>query len=113
MQYDERRSLVKDQDAFGFGIKIRTQLSGSFGFFLNSSIAGTEAESEDYTGATLMTTMGPYYLYELGASGIRFELGYGYISAADHAFGVFLPEVEYSYGISESSLCQEPHTQQI
>lgn len=101
MKREDGRSFVKEEGAFGFGIKIRTQLSGSLGFFINSSITGTEAEYEAYADVTLMTTVGPYYFYELGDGGVRFELGYGYISVADHTTGVFLPAIEYSHGISD------------
>ncbi|UCG63017.1 MAG: hypothetical protein JSV52_06980 [Candidatus Zixiibacteriota bacterium] len=100
LKYEEGRSLVKNEEGIGVGLKIRTQITGPLGFVLNASVSRVKPEVSSRR-ASVVTTMGPFYVIKLGSGRVLLEMSYGYMSAADHAFTVFLPSIEYSYRISE------------
>ena len=93
------------QRSHGGGIKMRTQLYGSFGYIINASINHLKVQEnifidqENDRDMAAIITGGPYYSYKTSYGDIRLDIGYGAIVAGDSSMTIFLPSVEYRINI--------------
>ncbi len=103
--YETGVTYVEDKTGFGGGVKIRVQVSGPFGFVINSSVTGIErsyyAEYYDWNRTAIMFTGGIYYAFETTIGNITLDCGYGAIEVCSAGLALFLPSVEYSYPVSD------------
>lgn len=98
-------SYVDDEAGFGGGVKIRTQLTGPFGFMINASVIGVErsflAAFYNRSSAAVLFTGGFYYTFETSIGNISLDCGYGVIEICGAGLALFMPSVEYSYPVSD------------
>lgn len=100
IEYNDQNTDVEDDVGVGFGIKVRSQIKGCWGFVINSSLTDLNVKDSTNNMATIFTA-GFYYSYGTGLGNIIFDLGYGVISVADLSNTLFLPSLEFKRSVTE------------
>ena len=100
LEYNDQNKDVEDDVGFGFGIKIRSQIKGCWGFVINSSFTDLNVKDNTNNMAVIFTA-GFYYSYNTRLGNIIIDLGYGVISVADLSNTLFLPNLEFRRSVTE------------
>ncbi len=93
--------FVDDQFGIGGGMMARTQIYNPVGYFIDISYNKLDVNINPLAGdkglkAVLLSSIGVYYSYEIPYGLLRFDLGYGAITAGNNAMTIFIPGVEFS-----------------
>lgn len=86
---------TKNVVSIGGGLKLRTQISGKFGYMVNASFNDHEIIG-DGPDLVIIFTGGVYQTFQLGSIDIKIDAGYGMISAGNNTNAVFMPGLELS-----------------
>ncbi|MCP4704520.1 MAG: hypothetical protein GY865_07910 [candidate division Zixibacteria bacterium] len=98
--YKETGNIVKNNVGIGGGLKLRTQISGKFGYILNASFNSHEV-LVDGTDFIIIFIGGLYYSHNLGFTDFKIDAGYGFLTAGSKGTGVFMPTLELSRELND------------
>jgi len=93
MENNFASTAVEDDMGIGFGVKARTQITGFWGFVINTSMTDLKVKDNSLSTATIFTA-GFYYSY--GTS-----LGDVIVSVSVRSATLFYPSLELSRAISD------------
>ncbi|MCP4582118.1 MAG: hypothetical protein GY839_10915 [candidate division Zixibacteria bacterium] len=100
MESENIETAVENDMGFGFGIKARTQITGNYGFVINTSITDFKVSDNSLSTATIFTA-GFYYSQSTSLGNLVLDLSSGVISLADYSMMLFLPSLEFNRAISD------------
>ncbi|MFQ6007495.1 MAG: hypothetical protein ACE5K8_00940 [Candidatus Zixiibacteriota bacterium] len=99
LEFQDGRSVVKNKMGFGFGLKIRNQIKGSYGFVVNSSI--TDVEVTTYrAGFAVIFTGGLYISTKTKLGDLILDCGYGVLSTGGKSETIIMPTLEFNRPLS-------------
>jgi hypothetical protein len=99
-QANDGTSIVADETAPGFGVKLRMQAKNEFGIVFDACYLSLETLNET-SRESFMFTGGGYYAKTYGFGTLTLDVGYGVVGAADQVLGLLLSSFEYSRSISD------------
>jgi hypothetical protein len=98
--YQNGYSVVKNRTGTGFGLKIRNQLNGSYGFVLNSSITDVEVRRDSASFAVIFTG-GLYLSTKTKVGNLIFDCGYGVLATGGYSETLLMPNLEFNRPLSD------------
>jgi len=100
MENNFASTAVEDDMGIGFGVKARTQITGFWGFVINTSMTDLKVKDNSLSTATIFTA-GFYYSYGTSLGDVIVDLSYGVLSVSDRSATLFYPSLELSRAISD------------
>jgi len=100
LQFENGRSVVKNKMGYGFGLKIRNQIRGSYGFVVNSSITDVEVTTNRGSFAVIFTA-GLYLSTRTKAGNLIVDCGYGVLSTGGKSETLLMPSLEFNRPLSD------------
>jgi hypothetical protein len=100
MENENSGTAVEDDMGIGIGLKARTQITGFWGFAINTSMTDLKVNDNSLSTAMIFT-VGFYYSQATNLGNIIFDMGYGVISVADLSSTLLMPTLEFNRVISD------------
>jgi len=97
LQFENGRSVVKNKMGYGFGLKIRNQIRGSYGFVVNSSITDVEVTTDRGSFAVIFTAG----LYLSTRTNLIIDCGYGVLATGGKSETLLMPTLEFNRPLSD------------
>jgi len=100
MENNFANTAVEDDMGVGFGVKARTQITGFWGFVINTSMTDLKVNDNSLSTATIFTA-GFYYSKSTSFGNVIADLSYGVLSVADLSTTLLLPGLEFNRAITD------------
>jgi hypothetical protein len=100
LEFQDGHSVVKNKMGVGFGLKIRNQVNGSYGFVVNSSITDLEVTTTRESFAVIFTG-GLYLSTNTKVGNLIIDCGYGVLATGGYSETLLMPTLEFNRPLSD------------
>jgi hypothetical protein len=100
LEFQEGHRVVKNSAGIGFGLKIRNQINGSYGFVINASLTEVEVTT-NLASSVVVFTGGLYLSTKTKMGNLIIDCGYGVLATGGKTATLLMPALELNWPLSD------------